>query len=84
MGPFAFDVVEPLGLAGPLVDQIELVSIADANLILSLAAGRVAIAWINQRQNQWRFAHLEFLWKKIKDSSFNPSKFKQDIDVFYS
>lgn len=85
MGPFAFDVVEPLGLAGPLVDQIELVSIADANLILSLAAGRVAIAWINQRQNQRRFAHLEFLWKIIiKDSLFNPSKFKQEIDVFYS
>jgi hypothetical protein len=50
-----------------------------------LAAGRVAIAWINQRQNQRRFAHLEFLWKIIiKDSLFNPSKFKQEIDVFYS
>ena len=49
MGPFAFDIVKTSRVASALIDQVELVSITDADLILSLAARRVTIARIDQR-----------------------------------
>ena len=61
VGPLAVDVVETSDIAAALVDQIELVAVAYANLILRLTVGREAVARIDQGDDDGRFAQLEFL-----------------------
>jgi len=60
VGPLAVDVVETSDIAAALVDQIELVAVAYANLILRLTVGREAVARIDQGDDDGRFAQLEF------------------------
>ena len=61
VGPFAFDVVKPSRLASALVDQVVLVTITHADLVLALAAGRETVAGIDERHHKRRFVQLEFL-----------------------
>lgn len=60
MSPFAIDVVEATYFTTTLVDQIELVAVADAYLVIRLAPGRKAIGRVDQRNHNWRFAQLKF------------------------
>ena len=62
VGPLPVHIVETTRLACPLVDQIVLMTVADADLILSLAAGRETVARIDQRHHQRGFAQLELLF----------------------